>query len=236
LIFNLFKKDKNNYFALLGVAALIVTFVGFVISINSNGRSDYIYSKVALYMAPFVIISLIFVLINSSTAKVSKSILYTLLAITTVSSISSINTFSKNPEVTIVPYEYSDVLKNNDIRQYLLSINYLMPYKPSYGFAGLFGAEYWVSKAPNDMNLNSRLSNELRLFCFQGDPSCEPPTEPIANPLLQKYGMLEFKSKLTTEEFYKLSIVEKYNYNFDSFGIAREVVPQKFIGGNPYLK
>ena len=236
LIFNLFKKDKSNYFALLGVAALIVTFIGFVISINSNGRSDYIYSKVALYMAPFVIVSLIFVLINSSTAKVSKSILYTLLAITTVSSISSVNTFSKNPEVTIVPYEYSDILRNSEVKQYLLASNYLMPYKPSYSFAGLFGAEYWISKAPNDMNLKSRLSNELRLFCFQGDPNCNPATEPIVNPILQKYGMLEFKSKLTTEEFYKLSIEEKFNYNFDSFGMVRDVVPKKFMGGNPYLK
>jgi len=187
-------------------------------------------------MAPFVIISLILVLLKSSATKISKSILYTLLIITVVSSISSENTFSKNPEVTIVPFEYSDVLKNNEIKQYLLSNNYLMPYKPSYNFAGLFGAEYWISKAPNDMNLNSRLSNELRLFCFQGDPNCKPPTEPIANPLLQKYGMLEFKSKLMTDEFYKLSIEEKFNYNFDSFGMVREVVPQKFMCGNPYLK
>jgi hypothetical protein len=236
LTFSLFKKDKDHNFSFLGLAALSVTFIGFLLSINSNGRSDYIYSKVSLYMAPFVIISLILVLLKSSATKISKSILYTLLIITVVSSISSENTFSKNPEVTIVPYEYSDVLKNNEIKQYLLSNNYLMPYKPSYSFAGLFGAEYWVSKAPNDMNLNSRLSNELRLFCFQGDPNCKPPTDPIANPLLQKYGMLEFKSKLTSEEFYKLSIVEKFNYNFDSFGMVREVVPQKFLGGNPYLK
>ena len=236
LTFSLFKKDKDHNFSLLGLAALSVTFIGFLLSINSNGRSDYIYSKVSLYMAPFVIISLILVLLKSSATKISKSILYTLLIITVVSSISSENTFSKNPEVTIVPYEYSDVLKNNEIKQYLLSNNYLMPYKPSYSFAGLFGAEYWISKAPNDMNLNSRLSNELRLFCFQGDPNCKPPTEPIANSLLQKYGMLEFKSKLTTEEFHKLSVAEKFNYNFDSFGMDRQVVPQKFMGGNPYLK
>jgi hypothetical protein len=232
----LFKKNKVNYFALLGVSALAVTFIGFVLSINSNGQSDYIYSKVSLYMAPFVVTCLIFAPLNSSSTKFSKSILYTMLLVTVASSISSENSFSNNPEVTIIPNEYSEVLKNSEIREYLLSNNYLMPYKPSYNFAGLFGAEYWVSKAPNDMNLKSRLANELRLFCYQGDQSCVPSTEPIANSFLQRFGMLEFKSKLTTEEFYRLSIEEKFNYNFDSFGMAREVVPKKFMGGNPYLK
>ncbi len=236
LAFSLFKKGKNNYFALLGISALAVTFIGFVLSINSNGQSDYIYSKVSLYMAPFVIISLIFVLLKSSSIKLSKSVLYTILVVTVISTISSENSFSKNPEVTIVPNEYSAVLKNKEIKQYLLSNNYLMPYKPSYNFAGLFGAEYWISKAPNDMNLNSRLANELRLFCYQGDQNCLPSTEPIPNSFLQRYGILEFKSKLTTEEFYKLPIEEKFNYNFDSFGMVREVVPKKFMGGNPYLK
>jgi hypothetical protein len=47
---------------------------------------------------------------------------------------------------------------------------------------------------------------------------------------------LEFKSKLSTSEFSKLSIIERYNYNFDSFGMAREAVPEKFVGGNPYFK
>ena len=135
-----------------------------------------------------------------------------------------------------MPNEYSIVLQNKEIKQYLLEHNYLMPYKPSYNFAALFGAEYWISKSPNDMKLNSRLSKELRLFCFKGDPGCNPTTEPISNTFLQQYGILEFKSRLSTEEFSNLTIVERYNYNFDSFGMPREVVPEKFVGGNPYFK
>ena len=236
LTLSLFKKDKNLIFSFIGVAALFVTLIGFILSINSKGGSDYIYSKVSLYMAPFIIISLIFALLKSFSPKISQVTLYTLVAIMSISSITSANAFSKNLERTIVPYEFSELLRNKELKQYLLSNNYLMPYKPSYSFAGLFGAEFWISKAPNDMNLDSRISNELRLFCFQGDPICVPGTEPIVNPDLQKYGILEFKSKLTTKEFYELSTIEKYNYNFDAFGMAREIVPQKFIGGNPYLK
>lgn len=236
-ILSIFKEEKNRYMSLLGLAGLIVTGIGFLISQNSKGQSDYIYSKVSLYMAPFIVIPLILVLYNSaSRKKLRQSIVYVVLTINVFSVISYENNFSKNPEVTIVPNEYSTVLENKEIKKYLLRNNYLMPYKPSYNFAALFGAEYWISKSPNDMNLSSRLSNELRLFCFKGDPGCNPKTEPINNSFLQQYGILEFKSKLSTDEFSKLSITERYNYNFDSFGMERQVVPEKFKGGNPYFK
>jgi len=236
-MFNVFNKEQVRYTSLIGVAALIVTAIGYLISLNSIGRSDYIYSKVSLYMAPLVITPLVFILIQSKSRKVYKnSIVYLLLVINIVSVISYEYSFGKNSEAIIVPNEFSEYFKNIEAKNYLLEHNYLMPYKPSYNFAGLFGAEYWISKAPNDMILKSRMSRELRLLCFTGDPGCKPTTELIANNFLQKYGILEYKSKLDTNEFSKLTIAERYDYNFDAFGMPRQVVPDKFIGGNPYFK
>ena len=105
-----------------------------------------------------------------------------------------------------------------------------------YNFTGLVGAEYWISKAPNDMKLDSRINNELTVLCFYGDAGCVPKTESILNPELNKYGILEFKSLLSTREFGTLSIQERFNYSFDSVGLPRMEVPLKFQGGNPYLK
>ena len=236
-VFNLFKKGNLQYLSIIGVSAYIVTVIGFLISINSNGRSDYIYSKVALYMFPFTIIPLMLILSLSKSQKMlKKSIIYLMVTINIGSVVSSEYNFTKNPEAIIIPSEFSEFLKNNEIKQYLLEHNYLMPYKPSYNFAGLFGAEYWISKAPNDMILDSRMSKELRLLCFIGDSGCNPTTEPIKNDFLQRYGILEYRSKLTTKEFSMLSISERYNYNFDAFGMPRQLVPEKFMGGNPYFK
>ena len=236
-VLSIIKEEKNRCISILGISGLVVIGIGYLISLNSKGQSDYIYNKISLYMAPFIVIPLILILYNSRTRKKLRySVIAVLLATTLFSVLLNEHNFSKKIEVTIVPNEYSVVLKNKEIRKYLQEHNYLMPYKPSYNFAALFGAEYWISKSPNDFQLTSRLSKELRLFCFQGDPGCNPTTEPIVNNFLQQYGILEFKSKLSTAEFSNLTIVERYNYNFDSFGMMREVVPDKFIGGNPYFK
>jgi hypothetical protein len=111
-----------------------------------------------------------------------------------------------------------------------------LPYKPAYSFAGLFGVNFWISKAPNDMNLQSRISNPLRLLCFKGDNVCSPKTLPIKNADLESYGILEFESELTTLEFSQLSILDRYNYATDSFNQPRITIPEKFLGGNPYFK
>jgi hypothetical protein len=185
---SIIKEEKTRYISILGISGLIVTGIGYLISLNSKGRVDYIYSKVCLYMAPFIIIPLILVLYNStSRKKLKQSVICALLTINLASALLNEHNFSKTQEVVIVPNEYSIVLQNKEIKQYLLEHNYLMPYKPSYNFAALFGAEYWISKSPNDMKLNSRLSKELRLFCFKGDPGCNPTTEPISYSFLQLF-------------------------------------------------
>ena len=68
-----------------------------------------------------------------------------------------------------------------------------------------------------------------------GDQGCIPKTEKIANLQLEKFGIIEYKSSLSTSDFQKLSIQERYDYNFDSIGMSRSKIPSKFMGGNPYL-
>jgi hypothetical protein len=114
--------------------------------------------------------------------------------------------------------------------------NYLIPYKAEYNYMGLLGASNWISKAPNDFILKNRLNSELRLICFALDTSCKPTTERITNSKLEFYGIYEFVSPLSTEQFSKLSIDDRFNTNFDVFGLPREIVPEKFKGGNPYFQ
>jgi hypothetical protein len=74
------------------------------------------------------------------------------------------------------------------------------------------------------------------LICFALDPGCKPTTERITNSKLEFYGIYEYVSPLSTEQFSKLSIDDRFNTNFDVFGLPRENVPEKFKGGNPYFQ
>jgi hypothetical protein len=133
------------------------------------------------------------------------------------------------------------LLKNTEIQEYFKESNYILPYKPAYNFAGIFGIHYWISKAPNDMNyiIDSRIDRPLKLFCFVGENICKPKKSKIINDktaYLEKYGIQEFESTLTTREYLSLSIIDRFNYAFDEMGTVRQTIPERFIGGNPYLK
>ena len=140
-----------------------------------------------------------------------------------------------------MPNEYLDLVKDKKIRSYLESNNYILPYKPAYNYAGLLGVKYWISKAPNDYNLDidSRIDKPLLLLCFVGDNICNPKTNVIKHSLsdeLSKYGIVEYESTLSTFEYNNLVIAERYNYAFDVMGTERVLIPEKYMGGNPYLK
>ena len=137
---------------------------------------------------------------------------------------------------TTVPYAIHPLILNNKVQSDFDNINYLMPYKPSYNFGPVLGAKYWISKAPNDFDLLNRENKELRLFCFIGDQSCIPKTEKIANSFLEKYGIVQYSSPISTKDFMQMSIDDRYKFNFEVFGMEALSVPDKFKGGNPYFK
>jgi len=242
LCFAFLRKNTPQFiFTTLAISALIVNLFGFILGYYSRNQSDYIYNKISTYAAPFLAFSILIILFYFSQEKKFKSI--SIALITIISSVVLINSIyvenkfsSSNDTIIKVPNTYRNLLNDKKLYNYLDSNNYIMPYKPAYSFAGLFGVNYWISKAPNDMNLNSRINNPLRLLCFKGDNVCNPKTEPIQNPELEKYGIIEFQSQLTTLEYSKLSIIERYNYATDSFGQPRINIPEKYLGGNPYLK
>jgi len=242
LCFAFLRKNTPQFiFTTLAISALIVNLFGFILGYYSRNQSDYIYNKISTYAAPFLAFSILIILFYFSQEKKFKSI--SIALITIISSVVLINSIyvenkfsSSNDTIIKVPNTYRNLLNDKKLYNYLDSNNYIMPYKPAYSFAGLFGVNYWISKAPNDMNLNSRINNPLRLLCFKGDNVCNPKTEPIQNPELEKYGIIEFQSQLTTIEYSKLSIIERYNYATDSFGQPRINIPEKYLGGNPYLK
>ena len=236
----LLHKDRRHLLVTsLAQASIIIIAIGLTLSIYSNNRSDYIYNKITNYVAPFLVFSILVLIslrFNGKMKNYVAKLLLVLVPLTTVSSALLFeNKFYKSTEVIIIPTSYSNLLTNDDLQEYLRSHNYLQPYMAAYNFSGLFGAEYWVSKAPNDMKLDSRITNDLRIFCFTGDKSCNPKTERIIKTELEEFGILEYKSSLSISDFQKLLILERYNYNFDSMGMGRSEVPLKFMGGNPYL-
>ena len=235
-----FNNGKNFIIANIAVSSAVVISVGFILSFFGTSKSDYVYNKIAGYLAPLVIFSLLILIteqFKNSKSNIISKLIFSLIPITIIGSgIQFIGKLNGSTEAVIIPAAYSKLLQDQNLEKYLSAKNYLAPYKPVYNFAGLFGAGYWVSKAPNDMKLDSRINNQLAIFCFTGDAACKPITEKITNIDLEKYGIVEFKTSLTTEQFLKLSIIEKYNYNFDSIGMPRSEVPKKYLGGNPYLK
>ena len=235
----LHKDSKHLLVTNLALSSIIVIAIGLVLSVYSNNRSDYIYNKITNYVVPFLVFSILSLLSIRFSGNTINSVARVLLVLFPLTMISSAlvfeNKFYKSTETVMIPNAYSNLITNSYLQEYLKSHNYLQPYRAAYSFSGILGAEYWVTKAPNDMKLDSRMAYELRLFCFLGDQGCNPKNEKITNTELEKFGIIEYKSTLTTNDFQKLSPLERFNYNFDSFGMPRDKVPSKFIGGNPYL-
>jgi hypothetical protein len=83
------------------------------------------------------------------------------------------------------------------------------------------------------------MNKELALLCFIGENICNPKTAKISNqysPALAKYGIVEYESTLSTLEYSKLTIKERFDYAFDVMGTGKAIIPDKYMGGNPYLQ
>jgi hypothetical protein len=239
LLYFLLISRSNMSLVSVALGASIIIGVGYYYSISSNQKSSYIYEKVSVYLTPLIVASIFTLLSNHTLGKkynLKKQLLILLSAICILSGIHFQETYFRNIQTTIIPNALGDILSDKEVQKEFSNFNYLMPYKPEYNYMGLLGASYWISKAPNDFIMSNRNTNELRLLCFALDSGCKPTTKKIANDKLDLYGIFQYESPLTTSQFSSLTIDEKFNANFDAFGMVRELVPEKFKGGNPYFK
>jgi len=238
-------RKKNRLQIALGtmlLASLGTILVGFMLGYFSKNKSTYIYNKISTYVASFVLFAFL-ILIYKLWGQLNSIITIGVIATITISSAIYVeNEFSSGRDyATILPTEFSDLLNDKNLSGYFEQRNYILPYKPAYNFAGLLGAKYWISKAPNDFDLNidSRMDKELVLLCFIGENICNPKTAKIENEYtsnLAKYGIVEYESTLSTLEFSELTIQQRYDYAFEVMGTPKGVIPDKYMGGNPYLQ
>jgi hypothetical protein len=228
-------------YAALGIASITTVTFGFIISLNSNNKTTYIFDKISIYVTPFLILALFgiaaeYMMHKSKIRNIPLNSLIFFSLLSLIGGVSFVNNYFNIYNKTTVPYAINPVLLSEKIQSDFEKTNFLMPYKPTYNFGPVLGASYWISKAPNDFDLSERKNNQLRLLCFIGDTGCNPITKKIPDSFLESYGIVQFESPLSTEQFMKMTIDEKYKYNFEVFGMEPLLIPDKFKGGNPYYK
>ena len=134
------------------------------------------------------------------------------------------------------PATSSVILNDEQAQAELRNYNYLTTYRALSNVLGFVGDTYWVSKAPNDMLLKTRMGNEMRLICFTADVACVPKTPEITGNVLNKYGFRVYQSPITTAAFAALKPLDRFYAAMDAVGQPRFDVPNRFVGGNPLLK
>jgi hypothetical protein len=233
--------------SLLGLSILLVCGLIALWASQTSLGSNYSYVKVATYVTP------IFLLIigermsenlHRSRAKNAKNDTpFALRMITPVffvgimllSVVNANPSLSKKSEFSF-PASMIQILNNAEAQSELEKYNYLTTYRALSNVLGFVGDVHWVSKAPNDQRLESRMKNEMRIICFAGDGACAPKTQELAVPSLNKFGFRVFESPISTEQFAALAPKERYFASMDAVGQARFEIPERFIGGNPLLK
>ena len=245
------QRNLGADFAALGIAGLATMLAGFILSYTGKLHTNYIYSKISVYVAPIVLIALIVSLKPPKSHGSKKptpkqvrtykfamagyfSVLISIALFAGASSFNATRNIMKGG--TVIPYAYRFLMENKELAAGLSKYNYLLSYTATANYVGVFANVHWISKAPNDIVLKDRLDIELRLLCFSTDTSCKPATPLIPNAELQKYGLIEYQSPFTTRDFALLSPRDRFRVNFEAFGLPPTVIPERFIGGNPYYK
>ena len=255
IVFSLVKKSRirqgDYLLAYLSLSAFIVVLIGFILSYTGKLQTNYIYNKVSIYVTPLIIVLWLtsFKLPNqkstsnshkkthaSTDRQVSKiGFVLSLLIVTSIPMASSFSaTKSLSTQGTTIPYDFAVLIDNENVQKRISEYNYLTPYILSANFLGVVANVHWVSKAPNDIKLDSRESKEMRLICYSVDTNCKPSTKRISDPELEEFGFIQYESPISSIEFSKLTPRERYRVNFEVFGIAPQEIPERFIGGNPY--
>ena len=233
--------------SLLGLSILLVCGLIALWASQTSLGSNYSYVKVATYVTP------IFLLIigermsenlHRSRAKNAKNDTpFALRMITPIFfvGIMFLSVVNTNPSLS-KKSEFSfnasmiQILNNAEAQSELEKYNYLTTYRALSNVFGFIGDVHWVSKAPNDQRLESRMNNQMRIICFAGDAACAPKTQELTVPSLNKFGFRVFESPISTEQFAALAPKERYFASMDAVGQARFEIPERFIGGNPLLK
>lgn len=232
------KKNDESWISIAGYGVFVVFFVGLVLSLTGPLGSNYIYLKVATYVAPLALI-LIFVILEQSKFKRNKSkiktnILVPIVLSTTAIVSASTAQASSIAQATTIPYGFKAMLDDDALQDELQNYNYLVPYVLSSNLFGVFGNVHWITKAPNDIIIGDRINSELRLICLASDPGCTPNTPPIESRL-NSYSIKVFASPFSTAEIFQFTPRQRFDENFKAFGQPAQEIPERFVGGNPYF-
>jgi hypothetical protein len=243
------KRNIDADFAALGITGLLTMLVGFVLSYTGRLHTPYIYSKISVYVAPIVVIAFIAILqapkqtgskkSSNKQAKAGKnsSLGYqsVLISLAIITAASSFNATANNAKQSgVISYSFAALMQDEQAQEILSKNNYLVTYIADANYLGIFADVHWISKAPNDMILKDRLDAPLRVLCYSYDGNCKPATPRISDPVLEKYGLLQYESPYTTREFAALTPRDRFTANFNATGQAPFEIPERFIGGNPY--
>jgi hypothetical protein len=236
-------KSDTQYTRVLGISVLLLWFVVAIWSFNSGPGRNYSYVKVSTYLTPLLLL-LLFArwneIVSHRKGYKGARIINTKLSIPSilVTSIFATATITSGSLYQtaeyVVPAAQFNIYKDEQAQRELNDYNYIATYRPISNLLGVLGNVHWISKAPNDFDLRTRLDKELRLICFAGDPACKPSTPEIVSAL-NPYGIRVFQAPLTTQEFVNLAIIDRYYAAADAMGQERFEVPERYLGGNPLL-
>jgi NADH:ubiquinone oxidoreductase subunit 6 (subunit J) len=233
--------------SLLGLSILLVCGAIALWASQTSLGSNYSYVKVATYVTPLFMLVIgerMSENLKSGRARNTKNDTpYALRMVSPVFLVSimvlSVGTANsgliKKSEFTF-PSSMTKILSNDEAQDELSKYNYLTTYRALSNVLGFVGDVHWVSKAPNDQRLESRMKNQMRIICFVGDNACLPKTQELSVPSLNKYGLRVYESPISSAQFAALKPLDRYYAAMDAVGQARFEVPERFIGGNPLLK
>jgi hypothetical protein len=251
LVKKLPEKSMTSDIAVMGITGFLTIAIGFVLSYTGKQHTNYIYTKIAVYVTPIIVIAWIasfktpkaLSAAKANSAQINSKKYATYGYATAVSVAALIATFSsysatKNISFqgTAIPYTFAKLIDDKDAQAELAKYNYLTNYILSSNYLGVIGDIHWVSKAPNDLELKDRLDLPMRLLCFSADTICKPTTQRIPDAKLESFGLLQYESPISSREFAALNPRARYDANFKVFGVTPIEIPERFIGGNPYYR
>jgi len=236
--------------SVLGLSIVLVCAAVALWSKNTSLGSNYSYVKVATYVGPLFLLIIGERMSQNLKVKVGKKtknskndshillrmiIPVTYVVIMVVSVVSTNSGLVKQQEYSY-PAAMTAILNDDAAQAELRNFNYLTSYRALSNALGFVGDTYWIAKAPNDILLETRMNNELRIICFVGDVACVPKTSEITGNVLNKYSFKVYQSPITTAQFAALKPLDRFYAAMDAVGQPRFDVPDRFVGGNPLLK
>ncbi|CAB5118101.1 MAG: hypothetical protein F2954_04705 [Actinobacteria bacterium] len=244
------KTTWDKSVSILGLSIVIVCAAVAFWSKNTSLGSNYSYVKVATYVGPLFLLiigermSQNFKVKVGKKAKNSKNdspfwlrmVVPVFFVVIMVGSVVTANSGLVKQQEYSYPSEMTAILNDEAAQNELRNFNYLTTYRALSNALGFVGDTYWIAKAPNDILLETRMTNELRIICFVGDAACVPKTPEITNNVLNKYSLRVFQSPITTAQFAALKPLDRFYAAMDAVGQPRFDVPDRFVGGNPLLK